>query len=158
MKVESTPGRGSMFSVTLPRRVPQASLTESSASPAAAARGARRILVVDDNEDAAGTLAMLLEMSGHEVLVAHDGPEALGIAVSHPLDVVLLDLGLPAMDGYEVARRLREISGFQGTRLIALTGYGQDSARRAAIEAGFEAHLVKPVDFEELLRMIEGHG
>jgi CheY-like chemotaxis protein len=71
---------------------------------------------------------------------------------------VLLDLGLPAMDGYEVARRLREIPGFQGTRLIALTGYGQESARRAAIEAGFEAHLVKPVDFEELARIIDGHG
>jgi CheY-like chemotaxis protein len=90
------------------------------------------------------------------VLVAHDGPQALRLAVADPPDLALLDLGLPTMDGYELARRMRGTPALAHTRLIAMTGYGQDSDRRAAAEAGFEAHLVKPVEFRDLVHVIEG--
>lgn len=131
---------------------------EAGSPPLSAASSTRRILVVDDDEDAAATLALLLEMSGYEVRVAHDGQQALRIAASTALDVVLLDLGLPGMNGFEVARRLREFCAPGSTRLLALTGYGRDSDRRAALEAGFEAHLVKPVEFEELIRVIDARA
>jgi len=87
-------------------------------------------------------------------MVTHDGPSALAAAAAESPELVLLDIGLPGMDGYEVARRLREQPQFARTRLIALTGYGQSSDRRATTEAGFEAHLVKPVDFVELERLL----
>ncbi len=146
------PGKGSEFTVTLPlgRRAAATPLAATGNQPARA----QKILVVDDNEDAATSLATLLEMSGHEVLVAHDGPDALRIATANPPDAVLLDLGLPRMDGYQVARRIRALPHLAHTRLIAVTGYGHDDDKRAAREAGFNAHLVKPVDFAELLRVI----
>ena len=105
------------------------------------------MLVVDDNVDAAESLAMLLRMSGHEVRTAYTGPTALEAAAAHPPDVVLLDIGLPGMDGYEVARRLRQDPRLEGVRLVAMTGYGDEADRRLAQEAGFDQHLVKPVDF-----------
>jgi PAS domain S-box-containing protein len=148
-------GLGTRITVTLPLAA-QPVASGSPASPTAAAPVAhrRRILVVDDNRDAADSLAELLRLTGHDVSLAHDGEKALAIAESLRPDAVLLDLGLPGMDGFEVARRLRASPALARTRLIALTGYGQASDRRATANAGFEAHLVKPVDFAELERLL----
>jgi len=148
-------GQGSEFTVRLPLKTPGARTAgtapdaSSSSSPVP-----RRILVVDDNRDAALSLSALLQMSGHEVRVAHDGAEALRLAAADPPDAILLDLGLPQMDGYEVARRLREMPPLARTRLIAMTGHGQDSHRQAARERGFQAHLLKPVSYVELLKVL----
>ncbi len=109
-----------------------------------------RVLVVDDNLDAAEMLAEWLSAIGHSVRVAADGPTALEIAADFKPDVALLDIGLPVMDGYEVARRLRELPGCARTRLIALTGYGQESDHDRSRRAGFEDHLVKPVDLDAI--------
>ena len=106
----------------------------------------RRILVVDDNVDAAEMLAAMLELSGHETHVAHDGPEALAAARELTPDVIFLDIGLPGMDGYAVARQLRADPAFGGPRLVALTGWGSNDDKRRATEAGFDTHLTKPVD------------
>jgi CheY-like chemotaxis protein len=103
-----------------------------------------RLLVVDDNQDAAVSLAVLLRLQGHEVRVAHDGPTALALAASYRPAVVFLDLGMPGMDGYEVARRLRLQIGLEHIVLAALTGWGQQEDRRRTAEAGFDHHLVKP--------------
>jgi hypothetical protein len=146
-------GHGSEFTVTLP-------LAASAAASAPPPRvlvpvaSAHKVLVVDDNEDAADSLARLLQMSGHEAAVAYDGPAALRIAAANPPDAVVLDIGLPQMDGYQVARHMRDLPQLDKTRLIAVTGYAQDSDRRAVTEAGFAFHLVKPVEFDELLRVI----
>jgi CheY-like chemotaxis protein len=122
---------------------------EQPALPAAKAPP-RRILIVDDNVDGAKTLGMLLSRDGHDVRVAFDGLSALKIAEESPLDVVLLDIGLPRMDGYEVARRLGQRAQMQNALLVAVTGYGQDGDRRTSQEAGFHAHLIKPVDLSAL--------
>jgi signal transduction histidine kinase len=148
------PGRGSTFIVRLPclgeafRAGPERSEDNG--------RGADeplRVLVVDDNEDAADSLAVLLRMRGHEVLVAHDGPRALELAERENPAVVLMDLGLPGMDGYEVCRQFRE-RGLGVPRIIAMTGYGQERDRQRAKSAGFDAHAVKPVEFAELARLL----
>jgi CheY-like chemotaxis protein len=112
--------------------------------------------VVDDNEDAAIGVTELLRAAGHEVIVACDGPRALRAVEGFRPDVAILDIGLPVMDGYELARRLREALGRGAPHLIALTGYGQDHDRARSFDAGFEAHLVKPVAPEVLLSYIEG--
>jgi signal transduction histidine kinase/ActR/RegA family two-component response regulator len=112
--------------------------------------GRRRILVVDDNVDAAESLKMLLVLEGHEVRLAHDGLAALRVSDDFRPEVVLLDIGLPRMDGYQVARHLRERPASDLVLLVALTGYGQDDDRRRSQEAGFNAHLVKPVDLDAL--------
>jgi CheY-like chemotaxis protein len=114
----------------------------------------RRILVVDDSADAAESLALLLRMKGHEVSVAYDGPRAVELAESERPAVMLLDIGLPGMDGYEVCRRVRE-RGLE-TYIVAMTGYGQDKDRERSLEAGFDGHAVKPVGMEELMRVIAG--
>jgi CheY-like chemotaxis protein len=114
------------------------------------------VLVVDDNEDAAQSLALVLRLAGHEVRVARDGPEALALADAQPPEVVLLDIGLPGMDGYEVAVRLRERDVLAGALLVAVTGYGQDEDRRRARDAGIDLHLTKPVAIEELRRVVAG--
>ena len=109
-----------------------------------------RILVVDDNEDGAQSLAMLLEMLGNQVHTVYDGPQAVeAISLFHP-DVVLLDIGLPTLNGYETARRLRSHPGARDALIIALTGWGQEEDRRRSREAGFDHHLVKPVDMHVL--------
>jgi CheY-like chemotaxis protein len=113
-----------------------------------------RVLVVDDNLDAAEMLAEWLSAIGHSVRVAADGPTALEIASEFRPDVALLDIGLPVMDGYEVARRLRELPGCAKTRLIALTGYGQESDHDRSRRAGFEDHLVKPVDLDAITNAV----
>ncbi len=114
-----------------------------------------RILVVDDNPDATVSLGMLLQMSGHEVFVAHDGPEAIQAAGQHHPDVVLLDLRLPGLDGYEVCRRIRAQDWGAGMTLIAVTGGGDPEDERAFRQQGFDAHLVKPVDFAALTHLLD---
>ena len=155
-KVEafSAMGQGSEFVVRLPilgTPIPLPPIVQASAPTAG---GALRILVVDDNVDSAESLAMLLQTVGHEVQTAHDGPTGLTAALGFRPDAVLLDIGLPKMDGYEVARKIRLAPRLAATPLIALTGYGQESDRQRSREAGFDHHLVKPVDFEKLLRIL----
>jgi CheY-like chemotaxis protein len=113
-----------------------------------------RILVADDNYDAAESLATLLELRGHQVRMAHDGVEALAIAKTFKPHVVLLDLGMPKMDGYETARQIRRQPGGKRVRLVALTGWGQHQDRQRTTEAGFDAHLVKPVTDTDLFHAL----
>jgi CheY-like chemotaxis protein len=112
------------------------------------------VLVVDDHPDAADSLALLLGLWKHEVRTAPDGPTALRVAPDFRPDVVLLDIGLPKMNGYQVARELRKLPGLAGVVLVALTGYGQEDDRKQARAAGFARHLMKPVDPEELKRVL----
>ncbi len=125
----------------LPREVPPG----SDAAPLQHA-GPRRVLVIDDNRDAAEIMTVLLELWGHEVRIAYDGPDALGVAAEFRPDAALLDIGLPGMSGFEVAQRLRELPGWDRVMLVAVTGYGQDEDRRRSREAGFDHHLTKPVE------------
>jgi PAS domain S-box-containing protein len=153
------PGRGSEFVVRLP--APGDLHIEHSAEPptGVAAYGSVRVLVVDDNEDAAETLTELLNLRGHRAWQTNDGPaalEALERCGSDPPDVVLLDIGLPGMDGYDVARRIRAVRRHENRPvLIALTGYGQEKDRLRSREAGFAYHLVKPIDLDALERVLE---
>jgi PAS domain S-box-containing protein len=142
-------GHGSEFIVRLPI-VNADSVAGPQADAAAAARIGRRILVADDNQDAADSLAMILEMGGHDVRVAHDGRAALSIAQTFHPDTALLDIGMPQLNGYEVARALRQEPWGAGITLIALTGWGQESDRQKAIDAGFDRHLTKPIDPDAL--------
>ena len=144
-------GKGSRFTVALPC-LPAAPYGTGApgAEGAAAHGGGTRILVVDDNVDAAATLAMLLEASGHEVGIEHDPYRALEHARADRPAVCLLDIGLPGMDGIELARRLRAQPATRDALLVAITGYGQDSDRRRALDAGFDHYLVKPVDLDVL--------
>jgi PAS domain S-box-containing protein len=146
-------GQGSEFIVRLPI-VSSGSAAAPVIDANAAAPIGRRILVADDNQDAADSLAMLLEMNGHDVRVAHDGRAALSIAQSFHPDAALLDIGMPQLNGYEVARALRQEPWGAGITLIALTGWGQESDRQKAIEAGFDHHLTKPVDPDALESLI----
>jgi PAS domain S-box-containing protein len=146
-------GKGSSFSVRLPLHASQV------AAPKARGRehssiDSLRVLVVDDNKDAAESLAMLLRTAGAEVHVAHNGPAALEHFASREPHVVLLDIGMPDMDGCEVARRLRELAPAERVALVALTGWGQDEDRRRVREAGFDHHLVKPVDLASLQALL----
>ena len=150
------PGKGTEIVVRLPRRLPP--VADGAAPTAAIATGGprRRILVVDDNVDAAEALGELLRDFGHEVTTAHDGPQALDNARLHRPEIVLLDISMPEMDGYEVAKRIRGELGLGDALLIALTGYGEDRHRRLARESGFDQHVTKPVDaskLEELLKV-----
>jgi CheY-like chemotaxis protein len=118
----------------------------------------RRVLVVDDNADSAETMAEILKLWGHDVLTAHDGPGALEAARAQKPDAVLLDLGLPVMDGFETARRLRQL-GLEATLLVAVTGFGAAEDRRRTAEAGFDSHLTKPVSPEALREvLLRGKG
>jgi PAS domain S-box-containing protein len=145
--------QGSTISLTLPL-CDTHSTADDSSSPAQRVHAATSILIVDDNQDAADSLAMMLRLEGHDVRVANDGPQALALVQEMQPAVVVLDIGLPNMSGYEVARRLKSMPLKTNVRLIALTGYGQDDDLRAAFDAGFEQHLTKPVDPAELLRAI----
>jgi CheY-like chemotaxis protein len=148
-------GQGSEFEVRLPLSTASVPAPPPSPAAAPAGRAGRRILIVDDNADAAESLALLLRMGGHEVRTAHDGPAALADARAFPPEVVFLDIGLPGMSGYDVARALRSAEGKQAM-IIALTGYGQAEDRRRCEEAGFDMHLVKPVDMADLHRVLGG--
>jgi CheY-like chemotaxis protein len=138
------PGRGSRFTVRLPLCTPPAAGTTDVATDGTAL-GRRRILIVEDNEDARQMLQLLLVLAGHDVHAAGDGPSGIEMATLKRPDIAVIDLGLPGMDGYEVARRLRG-GPHPDLRLIALSGYGQAEDRRKTLEAGFDMHLVKPVD------------
>jgi CheY-like chemotaxis protein/nitrogen-specific signal transduction histidine kinase len=142
-------GQGSEFTVRLPllaEATPQSGRESATRTGSAATPRRYRILVVDDNVDSAESMAFLLKFSGHEVQIAHDGPSAIETALLFLPQVLLLDIGLPGMSGYEVARRLRERPEMRNAALLALTGYGQEEDRRRSKEAGFDHHLVKPVD------------
>lgn len=115
----------------------------------------RRILIVDDNEDSVMTLAMLFEIDGHETQSAYGGIEAVEAAASFRPDAALLDIGLPGLNGYEVARKIRSQAWGESMVLIALTGWGQAEDRQQAKAAGFDAHMVKPVDHEALLLLLD---
>jgi CheY-like chemotaxis protein len=115
----------------------------------------RRLLVVDDNKDAAESMSMLLEMWGHEVAYAYDGPSALQMAQQWQPEAVFLDIGLPGMDGYEVAERLRALPQAKNAVLIAITGYGQEDDRLRSRRAGIDHHLVKPVAPDTLRTLID---
>jgi CheY-like chemotaxis protein len=149
-------GQGSTFGVRLPRL---AGATAQAADPQAvrAAETLRmlRIHVVDDNADAAEMLAMLLEAAGHRVAVEHEPRRALERARAERPQVCLIDIGLPDMDGNMLAQRLRADPATAGALLVATTGYGQDSDRRRSLAAGFDHHLVKPLDLEELYAILD---
>jgi PAS domain S-box-containing protein len=149
------PGHGSVFEVRLPtvrRRESTATLRE-----AARTGGAQRVLVVDDNVEAVAALALLLRLLGHDVQTAADGIAALDLAESFRPDVVFMDLGMPKLDGFDTARALRRTSWGAKMRLVAVSGWGREHDRRRAKDAGFDAHLVKPVDPKQLAEMLSDH-
>jgi signal transduction histidine kinase/ActR/RegA family two-component response regulator len=147
-------GQGSAFTIRLPRiEAPAIAPT-----PARVTGPCRRVLVVDDNADAAESLAIILRLQGHEVRAEYGAAAALEAAQRDCPDVVLLDIGLPSMDGYEVARRMRSDARLAATRIVALTGYGQPADKERARRAGFDAHLIKPLDFDALERILAEDG
>ncbi len=148
-------GKGSEFVVRLPSAPAAQPGTHSSEAQKQEGKGARRILVVDDNVDAAESMALILKMSGYETQCAYDGPSALDAAQYYLPDVVVLDIGLPGMTGYEVAQKLREQPRFDNTPIIAVTGYGQEEDRRRSRQAGFDHHLTKPVSPEVLQSFLD---
>jgi CheY-like chemotaxis protein len=156
-------GHGSEFVVELPWdpsvRTPRSD-PRTTLAPANTGARQKRVLVVDDNEDAAVMLQHALGSLGYQVEVALDGPSALDACRSFSPEIALLDIGLPVMDGYELAQRLRELLVGSGRvpslRLLAVTGYGQETDRAKSAEAGFNEHLVKPIDLARLARSIEG--
>jgi signal transduction histidine kinase/CheY-like chemotaxis protein len=148
-------GEGSEFIVRLPLGVAsQISPSADTTGTGLASLPKRRILVVDDNVDAADALAELLRDFGHDVRAVHDGPSAIEQAAMHRPDIVLLDIGMPGFDGYEVARRMRTELGLKST-LVALTGYGEARHRRLSREAGFDQHVTKPVDIRKLENLLK---
>jgi CheY-like chemotaxis protein len=147
-------GQGSEFVLRLPIIDKPSHPTATVSEAAKDATSQRRILIVDDNKDSADSLAMLLEITGNKTYMAHDGVEAVEAIEKHRPEVVLLDIGLPKLDGHEVCRRVREQPWGKDIVVIALTGWGQEDDRRKSEEAGFNGHLVKPVDYDKLLQML----
>jgi PAS domain S-box-containing protein len=150
-------GTGSTFTVTLPRSVrARVSTDRLGMRPLERPRPAimSRVLVVDDNVDAAMMLREMLTELGHELQIAHDGPSALELAATFKPDIAVLDIGLPVMNGYELARKLREQLGDAKLRLIAVTGYGQETDRARAQDVGFDHHLIKPIELDALLALL----
>jgi len=147
-------GQGSRFTVRLPRSAARPASAAPARAAAPAAGGGARILVIEDNADARQMLAMLLGLAGHEVHEAADGHDGLAVTESADPEIVLVDIGLPGLDGYEVARRLRGAPRGSARLMIALTGYGQPEDRQRALDAGFDAHIVKPVDPNHLSAVI----
>ncbi|HYG62766.1 MAG TPA: ATP-binding protein [Thermoanaerobaculia bacterium] len=146
------PEKGSELTVRLPVAEPGGGQSEQPSPPTKTS--ALRVLVVDDSEDTAETMGMLLHLAGHEVRLAFDGLAAVEMATADRPDAILLDIGLPVMDGYEVARRLRQNPAMREVVLIAASGYGQETDKAQSREAGFDVHLVKPIDPQELLRLL----
>ena len=150
-------GKGSEFVTRLPalaEPAPESAPKPAEKPHAPSATDARRVLVVDDNVDSAESMAVLLRLYGHDVRLAHDGEAAMEAALAFRPDVMFLDIDLPKMDGYEVARRLRIEPAMRGMTIVAMTGYGQEEERRRTREAGFHSHLVKPVDFDMLQELL----
>jgi signal transduction histidine kinase len=161
------PGRGSQFTVRLPLLsteefkmtvAPTRDPLPASAAAAPAEENALRIMVVDDNQDSACSMTLLLELQGHQVNVAHSGQAALQLAAQCNPDVILLDIGMPGMNGYEVAKHLRSLPAFADTLLIAVTGYGRASDVKQTESAGFDHHLVKPIDYDKLQSLLEARS
>jgi CheY-like chemotaxis protein/two-component sensor histidine kinase len=148
------PGTGSVFIVRLPLATEEKSPRAGAHTGHEGALASTRILAVDDNRDAADSLGTLLELVGAEARVAYDGASALAAIRQHRPTIVLLDIGMPDVDGYEVARRVRSDPELDGVTLIALTGWGQTEDRRRSQEAGFDHHLVKPVDLAALQALL----
>ena len=148
------PGRGSTFTVSLPIATSETPAPPSTVSAAPAAAVRPRVLVVDDNRDGADSLAALLSLAGHEAHVAHDGAHALAQAEALRPDVVLLDIGLPDIDGREVCRRLRAMPWAASIKIVALTGRRDGVDARRSRESGFDAVLIKPVVLDELVALI----
>ena len=148
------PGRGSEFRVRLPAGSRRAEDSPTVTNEQVAAPAKRKMLVVDDNRDAAASLAMFLQLMGHDVRVAHDGERAIQLAEELRPQAIFLDLGMPGMDGYEVCRRIRNVAWGKNMRLIAITGWGQDEDRRKSANAGFDVHLVKPVNPDTLAQLL----
>jgi PAS domain S-box-containing protein len=153
--VSSIVGHGTEFTVRLPVIQDLESIpSNDQVEPAEPDQPSLRILIVDDNVDAAQMLGMLLSESGHDILTLHDGPSVLKTALEYHPHLILLDIGLPGMDGYEVARRLRQQEVFKSVILIAMTGYGNDSDVKRSQDAGFDHHLVKPLNFDKLKEIL----
>jgi CheY-like chemotaxis protein len=153
------PGKGSEFVVRLPVLTePPARPTPQPGNGEGAARRGRRILVADDSPDAANSLAMMLRLAGHEVHTARDGQEAVEAAGWFRPDVALLDIGMPRLNGFEAARRIREQPWGRHMVLVAVTGWGQQEDKRRATEAGFDQHLTKPVDPADLEKLLARGG
>jgi CheY-like chemotaxis protein/two-component sensor histidine kinase len=148
-------GRGSEFVVRLPVLADAAATVPRAAETEAPRMAGHRILIVDDNLDGAESLAMLLEEVGQETCEAHDGLQAIDAAERLRPDAILLDIGLPKLNGYEVCRRIRQRPWGAKVMIVALTGWGQDEDRQRSVEAGFDTHLVKPVDFELLMKLLD---
>lgn len=153
--VHSVLDQGTEFVVRLPAAsylaVREPTIPDSTGS---GITGSLRVLVVDDNVDTAESMTMLVEMLGHTVKTEHDGNSALRAAFDFRPDVVLLDIGLPGLNGYEVASRIRQQPSLNNTVIVAITGYGHESDRQLALQAGIDHHLVKPVDFERVRRIL----
>lgn len=147
-------GKGSTFTIRLPLAEPTSVLSAESAEAQSGVQG-RRILVVDDNHDISYTMSLLLSMRGNEVQVAYSGEEALEVAKIYNPEAVLLDIGLPGMDGYDTCRALRQTPNGSSLAIIALTGWGQDEDRRRSREAGFDSHLVKPVNYDDVAKLMD---
>jgi PAS domain S-box-containing protein len=148
------PGRGSEFTVRLPVVEPAPTAVADDGIAPARAAAPHRVLIVDDNDDGAESLSMLLQFDGHDTLKAHSGPQAIEAADRFRPDVMLLDIGLPGMSGYEVCQRIRQEPWGQRILIVAMTGWGQEEDRRRSMEAGFDTHMVKPVDHEALLKLL----
>jgi PAS domain S-box-containing protein len=149
------PNRGSRFTVRLPRAQTGTFSVPPPPAPVRAQRDVKRVLVVDDNEDAVTTMSALLERCGHETRIATDGLHAIEIAHEFEPDIVLLDIGLPGLDGFQVARRLRQIPACEEIPIVAVTGYARAWDRQQALQAGFSDHFAKPIDPKTLERVVE---
>jgi len=152
------PGQGSTFTarIDMVAAPPAGSATEvRDAPPIAAAAAEQRVLIVDDNIDAADALALLLRISGYQTMTAHDGHEGLQASRTFEPHVVFLDIGLPGMNGYDVARRLRADEQTRAAYLVALTGWGSEEDRQRSSDAGFDLHLTKPVELQTLARVLQ---
>ena len=147
-------GKGAAFTVALPALAAPPAPAEPVPRVQRGATSPRRVLIVDDNEDAAELMGEALQLAGHTVQIAHDGARGLEIAAEFDPDCVMLDIGLPTIDGYDVARQIRRDDGQRHRTLIAITGYGQDGDVRRALDAGFDHHLVKPVSLEVTLEIV----
>ena len=154
MAYSEGPGKGSEFMVTLPLGTPRMLERESAGAAAPASPERRRVLIADDNSDAAESLALMLQLGGHDVRTGRDGVEAVSIAESFRPHVAVLDIGMPRMNGYDAARAIRALPGADAVVLVALTGWGQDEDKRRAEEAGFDHHFTKPVDAAQLESLI----
>ncbi|MFT3880715.1 MAG: PAS domain S-box protein [Gemmatales bacterium] len=147
-------GQGSEFVVVLPVIV-KTDLPPEPSNSETTQKIARRILVVDDNRDSATSLALLLNLTGNETQTAYDGLEAVEVAATFQPDIILLDIGLPKLNGYEVARKIRTQEWSKGTVLVALTGWGQEEDRQRSRDAGFDGHMVKPVEYDALMKLLD---